>query len=337
MTLTIVEDKSVWDSFIDASQSGTLFHKWDFLKIIEKYSGCKLFRYGFYKGNKLTCVFPVLYKTKMTLTMAFSPPPGTGIPYLGPVMGHVYDSAKQHKKEVYLNSIVEEIGAEFKKYSINYVAIRTVPGFLDSRAFIWKDYDVDLNYTYIIDLQRPLEEIWNGFDHTCKKIIKTQEKESLIIKEEKDASSIDDITKKRDELMIRRLDEVGLPFHFPAPSYLKEIIEAYPENMKLYCAYDKNNELKGIDVVYMYKSNFMQFVGGIKGHLNECLTYEFIKMAKAAGYKTFENWDANTRRLSTYKSKYNFSLHIGFNIKKKDNISKIAEWTYLRLPVHIKL
>lgn len=337
MTVNIVEDKVVWDSFIDASQYGTLFHKWDFLKIIEKYSGYSLYRYGIYRGDKLICVFPVFYKNKMGLTMAFSPPIDTGIYYLGPVMGPIYDAVKQRRKEEYLVSVVEDMETEFKKYSTNYIAIRTAPGFLDSRPFFWNGYDVTVNYTYVMDLRRPLDEIWDGFDHSCKKKIKAQEKESVTMEEVKDASTIYELMKKRNELMKKRLDDIGLPYHFPGPGYIKEIVEAYPENVKLYYAHDKNNGLIGINAVYMYKSHFIQFMGSAKGHVNEYLTYEFIKMAKAAGYKTFENLDANTRRLCSHKSQFNYMLQFGFNIRKKDSLSKIAEWTYKRLPVNIKL
>jgi hypothetical protein len=337
MNITTIEDKAVWDSFIDSSLYGTLFHKWDFLKIVEKYSGCKLYRYGIYKGNMLICVFPVMYKKVMGMTMAFSPPPNTGIQYLGPVMGPTYDSAKQYMKEAYLASIMEEMDREFKKHSTNYIAIRITPGFLDSRPFVWNGYDVGVNYTYIMDLQRPIEEIWGGFSHSCKKRIKTQERESLTMKEEKDPSNIYDIMKKRNEMMKKRLDDIGLSYSFPDPGYLKEIIEAYPDNMKLYITYNKANEIRGINAVYLYRSRHLQFMGSTKGHANDYLTYNFIKMAKAAGYKTFENLDANTRRLTAHKSRFNFSLQLGFNIKKMDHLSQIAEWTYMRLPVHIKI
>lgn len=51
MTVTMINDKDLWDRFVDESPYGLLFHKWDFLHIIEKHTGYQLLPYGVYKGN----------------------------------------------------------------------------------------------------------------------------------------------------------------------------------------------------------------------------------------------------------------------------------------------
>jgi hypothetical protein len=49
MVVELVKDKEPWDNFVDESFYGLLFHKWDYLKIMERHSGYKLLSYGIYK------------------------------------------------------------------------------------------------------------------------------------------------------------------------------------------------------------------------------------------------------------------------------------------------
>jgi hypothetical protein len=337
MTVAVIQDKAVWDAFVDDSPYGTLFHKWDFLSIIEKYSGSKLYRYGIFKNDELLCIFPIFCKNRMRIMkMASSPPPSTGIQYLGPIVGLVYESARQYQKEQFLTTIVEEMDAEFKRLSVNHISINTVPGFLDTRPFLWNGYDVSPSYTYVMDLRPPLEEIWDGFGHSHKKKIKAQEKEQLSTIEVEDPQEIYEIMEKRNVMMKKRLDDIRTPYDFPSPGFLKEIAEAYRDNMKFYITYNKNNEIRGIDAVYMYKSHFTLFMGGMKGHDNEYLSYKFIKQAKSAGFITIENMDADTRRMTPFKSRYNYSLRAGYNIKKMSNLLSIAALFYRSLPAFIK-
>jgi len=141
MTTEIIRDKDRWDKFVDESPYGTIFHKWDFLKILEKYSGYRLLTYGVYNGNQLICVFPLFLRSYMGLKLLFSPPPSINMPYLGFLMSPMYDSVKQKRKESYLDEVVREISAEIKKLSTNYVSTITAPGFRDIRPFKWHDYE----------------------------------------------------------------------------------------------------------------------------------------------------------------------------------------------------
>ena len=73
----------LWDSTVDQSPYGLLFHKWDFLKIAEKHTGWMLLPYGVYKGKRLLSLFPLFYKRDLLIKSVFSPPPLSCIPYLG--------------------------------------------------------------------------------------------------------------------------------------------------------------------------------------------------------------------------------------------------------------
>jgi hypothetical protein len=163
LALELINDKDLWDGFIEKSPYGLLFHKWDFLRAIEKHTKFKLLPYGIYMGEELICAYPIFYRKYGGLKMVFSPPPGSSIPYLGLVMSPVYDTLKQRRKELYINTVVDEMEREIKGLSPNFVSIDAAPKFVDLRPFKWNGYDVETHFNYVIGLEKPLEgELWQG-------------------------------------------------------------------------------------------------------------------------------------------------------------------------------
>lgn len=80
MQLLVIDDSSIWDDFADRSPYGSLFHKWGFLKTIEKHTGYTLLPYGMYSDYKLICIFPAFLKANYGLNVVLSPPRAQGYP-----------------------------------------------------------------------------------------------------------------------------------------------------------------------------------------------------------------------------------------------------------------
>jgi hypothetical protein len=327
MSVRVITDNGLWDRFVDASPYGLLFHKWDFLKIAEKYTGCTLVPYGVYKGDELISIFPVFVRKMMGLKFVFSPPPRSGIPYLGFVMSPVYDQIKQRRRESYLDDVAGEINQELRRLSPNFVSVVTVPGFRDVRPFLWSGYDADANYTYVIDLGQSLDEIWKGFDDNCKKNIKRCDASELEIRESRD-------TREFYALMTERYRQQKLNYPIVSPEYLDALITAYPENLNMHYLY-RNGDVIGIELICQYKDTMMLWLGEslIQTDVpaNYYLRWKFIEKAKAGGFKKLEIQGANVPQLCANKSRFNPGLESGFNIHKKDTLGALAEWTYLNM------
>ncbi len=321
MVVKLMEDKEIWDRHVENSPYGTLFHKWDFLKIIEKYSGYTLYPYGVYRGEELICLFPFYIKNLMGLKMVFSPPPNMAVPSLGFVMGSTYDKLKQRRKETYVNDVTDELEVEIKKFHPNVVNISTVNGFIDVRPFKWNGYDVQMYYSYAIDLKQPLEKIWEDFDKDPKCEIRNTEKQNLTIRPTND---VDEFYR----IMHKRYKQQHLNLPIVSKEYLKEILTAFPENMKLNFLYSDD---KIVDIVayYQYKGRFVFWIGWVNLdknlHSNEFIAWDYIKTKKAEGLDTLEIQGENVKRLCLFKLKFNASLEYGFSISKKDMIGGFAE------------
>ena len=324
MAISYITDQIQWDNFIDSSSHGLLYHKWDFLKLTEKYTGYELLPYGIYKGEELICVFPLFYKKIAGIKLLFSPPPQTGIPYLGPVMDKNFESMKQDKKEANLNLVVEEIDNEIKKIAPNYLSVVLVPGFLDIRPFQWLNYQMSPKYTYMIDLKPELKDIWEGFSNICRKNIRKGEDLKCQLVRSDDTSILTD-------LLTERYNEQGLN-HAVDPAFLNEAINTYPKNLILNCLYD-NDELIGSTLNQAY-NRYLGWMGLAKSNdskyknINEFMIWQLIQEAKSLGFEKLEMSGANKQSLCSFRSKFNPQLELYFKISKKDILGKLAEKFY---------
>jgi hypothetical protein len=326
MAVKLIDDKDIWDKFIDESPYGTIFHKWEFLSIVEKYSGYKLRRYGIYRGEELVCLYPIFIREFLGLRMVFSPPPNMAIPHMGFVMSATYDRLKQRRKESYVNDVMDEMEQELKGIRANFISISTVSGFLDMRPLKWNNYNVQMYYTYIIDLMQPLEKIWDNFDNDLRREIRKTSDLGLSIRE---TSDIDEFYR----IMKDRYRQQGLNLPIVSKEYLKDIIAAFPDNVKANFLY-KDDKVVDLVAYYQYKKRFVFWIGWVNldknMHSNEYMSWEYAKMKKAEGLEKLEIQGANVKRLCFFKSKFNGALEYDFTITKKDILGSIAEGTYRR-------
>ncbi|CAJ37116.1 GNAT family N-acetyltransferase [Methanocella arvoryzae] len=324
MPVELLDDRGQWDEFVETSPDSMLFHRWDFLKIIEKHSSYRLLPLGVRRGRELVCVFPLFFRSFKGLKTVFSPPPGTCVPYLGPAFSPGYHHLRQKRKESYLNDAFQEVSGELKKLVPNYISVSTVPGFDDARPFMWAGYDLGINYTYYLDLGRPLEKILEGFDPDCKKKIRAGDKYHLSIDQTLDVETFYAIT--RDRFASR-----GMGSPLLSPQYLRDILDAFPDNVQMYFAY-AGDELVSLALNCAYKESLMFWLGEINIRKdipgNELMKWEFIRQAKQQGLREVELEGAGLKHLCLFKSKFNPALRQTFVASKKDPLGAAAEWAY---------
>jgi hypothetical protein len=324
MAISLLTNQDQWDRLVDDSPHGLLYHKWDFLQLVEKYTGYKLLPYGVYKGEQMICVFPLFYKKAFGIKLVFSPPPQSGIPYLGPVMNKDYFSIKQDKKESYINQVAQEIDAELKKIAPNYFSVVMVPGFIDIRPFQWLNYQANPSYTYTFDLRPETEEIFKNFTSLCRQNIRKGENTQCQTIRCDDTSFLTD-------LLTERYHEQGLR-HAVNKAYLKEALETYPEHLFL-CCLSVNGKIIGATLNQVYKW-YLVWMGLAKPrdenykYANEFMIWQLMQQAKSLGLNKFEISGANKQSLCKYRSKFNPQLEPYFTITRKDTFGILAEAFY---------
>jgi lipid II:glycine glycyltransferase (peptidoglycan interpeptide bridge formation enzyme) len=218
-----------------------------------------------------------------------------------------------------LNSFLGDIETEIRKYSPDYMLVYTVPNFPDMRFFKWNDYDVMPKYTYVVDLTRPLEEIWDNFHKDVKRCVKLANGYGLELRMSNDVSTLH-------ERQERRYREKAANFSMEG-EYLKEVFKAYPDNTKVYYVYNNRGEVVSGMNSQEYNGKFMLWMGiaRAKEHANEFLIWKVIEKARSEGFKKFEIAGADEKDLNQFKSRFSPSLETWYRISKTSLFGKAAE------------
>jgi hypothetical protein len=300
-----------------------LFHKWDFLKVVEKHSNFKLLAYAIYKGETNIALIPLFYKKNYGLDLIVSPPPKTAIPYLGFLFDKDFNKMKQHKREDFMHILSNEVLMEIRRYHPDYFSISTVPSFIDVRYFIWRNCKVRPNFTNIIDLTLPLEDIWNGIVKDTRREIRKIKGLGFELSKSADPLTFFNLLQKR-------YSEQGLKLPILSCEYIADLIIKYPEEIKIYYLHDNDKKIINGIITIEYKNYITLWLGGLKTDFGTTafMTWELIQEAKSRNCAKIEDVGANTERLRDFKSKFNPQLEMSFDIYKSNFLGKMAFWIY---------
>lgn len=324
MSVELIVDKDIWDTFVEESPSGLLFHRWDFLTITKQHTGYTLLPYGIYRGEELLAVCPLFCRRMNGITIVLSPPPMQAvIPYLGVVMGRDYGAARQSKRESMLQSVASGLEEALRELAPNYLSMTFAPGFHDIRRFVWDGYRTGVNYSYTIDLTPPVESLWGNVNAKLRTNLRRFENDGYHLEEG------DDLTRFY-ETVRRRFSHPEMNIPMITRDYFEDVFRAYPDHAHVYHLYDRAGDLKGVGTTLEYK-RYILWVGGPKidgTSANEYLQWCLLRNAREKGYSEFENTGANNPNLNMHKAKYNPDLTVFFDVSRKDGMGRVAEWVY---------
>jgi hypothetical protein len=326
MSIEFISDKVTWDRFIDRSPNSLLFHKWDFLKLVEKYTGYELFPYYIYRGEEPIAAIPIFYTIKKGLRFAYSPPQTTlsYIPYMGFAFSQAYVDLQQFERESYLAYMIQELEKALYHLSPNYISLAVEPGYVDARPYRMNGYEALLMYTYTIDLTRPLETIWKELDNSCRRKITAASKYKPSMEQSHDVTALFDAMRER------LASNEKTFFKSQSPEYLKEIMAAFPDNIKMY-SICMEGEVVGGCVNYEYRKRCTAWMGAPaaddRKDINEYMLWEIIKKSREEGFTVYENLGADEKRLNPFKSKFNPSLTPYYYMVKRDRLYRTASNT----------
>jgi hypothetical protein len=323
------EDENEWDAINARSPHGTIFHQWNWLKIIEKHTRSILYPLIGMKGNTPIGIFPLFFEKKGPIRMVFSPPPYAALFYLGPVLAE-YDSLRQEKRETnYLglqNSVEQFIINNLKA---NYVSISLCPGLQDPRPFTWSGYNFEPQYDYIIDLSVGPDALFRTLNKKQRQNLKRAKKRGISIETGGEKEYI-----KILDLMDIRYKQQGKIVTVPR-DYFLDLYHEYNDNIKIFIAKNGSEIITG-SIEIQYKDTHYSWIGNpkpisrISPSPNDILIWESINHAFQHGYKYYVTMNAagDKRLHSYYVSKFNPKLVIHHSLKRNSVLAGIFEKGY---------
>lgn len=164
------EDIESYDTLVDESAEGTLFHKSWWFKIFKDSNGINANQvelFGAYQNGEIIAGFPVPYRKKLGTRWIINP-------RLTPYSGAVFkpDGNKKGHTE---NSFRKDINANFASIIKPFGTCVYYPfnvNSMDLQPFLWSDYCPTLHYTYMLKLDS-LDTVWNNISRKRRNDIKS--------------------------------------------------------------------------------------------------------------------------------------------------------------------
>lgn len=318
-----------WDDYVSRSPMGTLFHTDAVLSVLEEHSGARLHRLVGKKGQEVRGVFPLFEVKKGPVRTLFSPPPQLGVPNLGPVLVN-YEKLKQRKRERTNRKVVE--GAlEWIEDEVDpkFVRIETVTDYVDTRPFLWNEFDVTPRHTYELDLSAGADEVFSNFKGNLRSDIRRHEDVDYRIRE-----GGEDAIRFILRQVRNRFEAQGKTYDI-SPEYVTDLYRALPEGgLRPYVGEVDGDRLGGI-IVLEYGNRCYYWQGGGKPDasvpINDLIHWRIIRDAVDRGVETYDLTGANTRRISRYKSKFNPDLVPYYALERGTRTMNIVSDVYRKL------
>jgi len=316
----------IWDDLVQNSDQGTVFHQFEWLKIMEKYTNTKLILLTATHTDEIFAGIPLFLQKGFAglVDRILSPPYPTMVQYLGPVFIG-YDCWKESKREFRLRRFQEKLD-EYLSLTINphSISIITPPNMLDIRSFMHAGYYAMPRFTYVADVSN-LENVWKGFEKDLRQDIARAEKRGLKV-EEANLSGFNLVT----NLLSNRLREKGEKLDVSSEYLLNVYNKFYPQNLRALVCKHEQEEVGGI-VFVLYKNKVSMWLAAATKSLkgvspSDLLYWETIKWANKNGFRYCEIISAESQ--NEYKSKYNFDLIPYYFVKKMRGVYGLLANTY---------
>jgi len=336
-------DKDAWDTIVSQSPHGTIFHRWDWLKIARNHTNLQLFPVFGMKDGEVIGIFPLFFQKRGPVRMVFSPPPHCSIFYLGPVLKDS-DARTREKRETrytgFQHAVESFITEDLKA---NYVRISLSPGLEDPRPFLWSGYKADPGFDYAVDLTRGLDALYKSIDKQDRSSLRKAKEKGMTFSPgtKKECGKILDLMQDRYMKQGKFLTE--------PKQYFLDIYDAFRENLVI-TTVTADGEIVTGSIDILDRDTLYGWVGNPKPVVpmnpspNNFLFWETIRYACETGCKTYTTMSAagNKKLYKYYAARFNPELRLRYSLTRRTMFSRLFELGYfsvvrpLRAAVHYR-
>ncbi|MFW6265619.1 MAG: GNAT family N-acetyltransferase [Halanaeroarchaeum sp.] len=289
-----------------------VFHTPEALGVIGDHATGDLELYVGYKGDRPVGMLPVVVRERLGRAVV-SPPPGMGIPRLGPLV--MPASPKRRKRERvarrFTESVLDELDVSQRGTLVRIICPVSCS---DPRPYSWEGLSVDTSFTYSLDTsESDPDTLLASFSKSLRREIRdAQELDVSVSVEGMDAArTIFERTRDR-----YREQDRSYSLEWP---YVRDLLESLGavDRRRIYVARDQEGEfLTGVTALYSNEAGYY-WQGGARA------TYENVNVNSLVHWtiltdllddpprESVTRYDlvgANTERLCRYKSKFGADL-----------------------------
>ncbi len=346
-------DLEEWEDELP-SNGFEVFHHPEALATIERHAEGELRLYGGFKGQQAIALLPVVVRNGPLGTAVLSPPPGMGIPRLGPIL--MPTSPKRRKQEKvnreFTETVLDRIRTDYteqlarvgfdspvaqrvgEQMESGLTLFRMLCGtaYGDPRPYVWGDLDVEPYFTYHLNLESTTPDaVKKSFSKSLRREIRDAEELDVTVETE-------GIDGARDvyEDTVARYDEQGERLGL-SWSYVRDLWEGLDDHAQTYVARDSSgNYLSGITALYSNDAAYF-WQGGARAvyegtSVNSLVHWhiieDIVEGSPVESVTTYDLMGANTERLCRYKAKFGADLVPYYLVESSGTTMSAAKRAY---------
>jgi hypothetical protein len=310
-----------------------VFHRPSALEVLDSHTDADLRLFGGFKGDRPVALLPLFVSERAVGTAVLSPPPGMGVPRLGPLT--MPASPKRRKREKvnheFVETVLEELDVD--RFDRLFRAI-CPPSYTDPRPFGWADLDVETAFTYRIDPDgRSADDLLGSFSKSLRREIRDARDLDLHVEVE-----VGEAIRTVYEETRARYAEQDREFSLSWP-YVRDLTDALAaeDRCRVYVARTGDDEfVGGITVLYSNDVAYFWQGGtrtihegvGVNGLLHWRVLRDLVEDPPRESVTGYDLMGANTERLCRYKSKFGGELVPYYVVESRGRPMAIAKRTY---------
>lgn len=333
--MTMEVERVGLDEWADAlpADGFEVFHVPEAIAVLAEHAPGELELLAGYKGDRPVGLLPVVVNRRAVGKTVLSPPPGMGIPQLGPLL--MPASPKRRKREQLNRRFV---GAVVERFDVGRTGtlFRAVcpQSYADPRPFSWEGLAVEPSFTYRLDTAgRPTEDILGAFSKSLRREVRAGRDLDLSVSVE----GID-AARKIHAATRDRYEEQGQSYPLEW-AYVRDLVEAMEavDRCRVYVARGPDGGFLGgmtvlssNDAAYFWQGGTRESYENVS--VNSQLHWRVIKDLVAdppAGSPTrYDLMGANTERLCRYKAKFSAALEPYYVVESRGTSMAAAKRLY---------
>lgn len=322
------EDRERWNRCVERSPHGTVFHQWEFLRVLERHSGWTLHALMGVKGEHPVGLFPVFELRKGPMAVVTSPPPGLGVSHLGPAL--LPGGRKQRKRE--------RLDVRFVEGCLDWLDDEIDPSFVhavtstdygDVRPFQWNEFDATPKYTYELDLSGGSDAVLERVSRDARTSVTGDGACEVAPAGDDDLDYIVDRVNDR-----HAADSGGLHLDH---DYVRSVVDELPDEQVLVRVARVDGDPVSGSLRFRFGDTLRFWQGSPKPEkrvdapVNDLLNWASISEAADDGLVRCDLTGANTRRVSRYKAKYNPTVETYYELQRGSTAMTVASDLYRKL------
>ncbi|PSP55917.1 GNAT family N-acetyltransferase [Halobacteriales archaeon QS_1_67_19] len=350
-------DLSEWESALP-SDGFEVFHLPEALEVVDRHTDAEMKLFGGFKGQQPIALLPAFVRRKSVGTAVTSPPPGLGIPRLGPIL--MPTSPKRRKQEKvnqeFTESVLGEVGTDLEldqrlaeaglessmaesvldrldvDSRLTLFRMECNAAYGDPRPYAWGDLRVEPNFTYFLNLEdRDPEGVRKSFSKSLRREIRDAGDLDVTVETE-GLDGARDVFRATERRYAEQDEHFGQTW-----SYVRDLFEALDERARTYVARDSDGEyLSGITVLYSNDHAYF-WQGGAKAiyegtAVNSLIHWRLIEDVIAdppvESVIKYDLMGANTERLCRYKAKFGADLVPYYVVESPGAAMDVAKKAY---------